>query len=59
MDKDKEKLVSEEQKILDNLIYRMDKTLLKLNKHLTQAQIDLNRAKTKELTDAYVDLSSV
>ncbi len=58
MDKDKEKLVSEEQKILDNLIYRMDKTLLKLNKHLTQAQIDLNRAKTKELTDAYVDLIS-
>lgn len=46
MSKTQEKLVREEQKILNDLIRDMDATLLQLDKKLTHNQLQAQKAKT-------------
>ena len=53
MSKTQEKLVREEQKILNDLIRDMDATLLQLDKKLTHNQLQAQKAKTSCLPDTY------
>lgn len=53
MSKTQEDLVKEEQKILNNLIRDMDKTLLQLDKKLTYNQLQAQKARTSCLPDTY------
>lgn len=53
MSKTQEKLVREEQKILNDLIRDMDATLLQLDKKLTYNQLQAQKAKTSCLPDTY------
>lgn len=53
MSKTQEDLVREEQKILNNLIRDMDKTLLQLDKKLTYNQLQAQKARTSCLPDTY------
>ena len=53
MIKPQEELISEEQKILDDLIKDMDKALMKLNKKMTYDELQAKKAKGLCLPDAY------
>lgn len=53
MIKPQEELISEEQKILDDLIKDMDKALMKLNKKMTYDELQAQKAKGLCLPDAY------
>lgn len=53
MSKKQNKLIQEEQKILDDLIKEMDNTLLQLDKNLTYKELQAEKAKKSCLPDAY------
>ena len=53
MEKYQEELIREEQKVLDKLIKEMDQEMLALNTHLTNSNLQAQKAKEKCLPDTY------